>query len=300
MKPSRHEEKTRVIRVQYRSFTGILKQAEFAGKFLVAMVVFAVAGNLFVDWQNQSQSRSESHSGVERRWQHARIRADSAVKLMTRAQKEDTVFGTGWRGGPCTGHILPQPHVGLKTGLCLQDSPMGIRFADNVSAFPSGLNVATSFDKHLMRTYGEKLGAEFRAVGAHIALGPMTNLMRAHAAGRNWEGPGGDPYLAAVSASHIATGIQSQGVISTVKHFIANEQEHFRSDSSSNLDKRTLMEVYMAPFEACVRAGVAAVMCSYNRLNQVYTCANDDLVNNILKGPDIDFQGFVLTDWDAH
>ncbi|KAJ3074182.1 hypothetical protein HDU98_011934 [Podochytrium sp. JEL0797] len=231
-------------------------------------------------------------------WNGAIKRATRAAASLTREEKEDLVMGTGWRGGPCTGHILPLPKIAFH-GLCLQDSPMGVRYAANVTAFPSGVNVAATFDKTLMHEYGAAMGYEFRHVGANIQLGPMMNLFRAPEAGRNWEGPGADPYLASVSASQIVRGIQSQGVISTAKHFIANEQEHFRGVSSSNVDKKTLMEVYMAPFEACVRAGVAAIMCSYNRLNQVYTCANDELINDILKGPDIDFKGFVMTDWDA-
>ncbi|KAI9331324.1 glycoside hydrolase family 3 protein [Obelidium mucronatum] len=232
-------------------------------------------------------------------WDASISRAKLAVTKLTRSQKEDMVMGTGWKGGPCTGHILPQQHIDFH-GLCLQDSPMGVRFAANVTAFPSGVNVAATFDRNLMYEYGSAMGFEFRHVGANIQLGPMTNLFRAPAAGRNWEGPGGDPFLASISASQIVRGIQSHGVIATAKHFIANEQEHFRFDYSSNLDKKTLMEVYMQPFEACVRAGVASIMCSYNRLNQVYACANDELVNQILKGPEIDFKGFVMTDWDAH
>ncbi|KAJ3008484.1 UNVERIFIED_CONTAM: hypothetical protein HDU68_003096 [Siphonaria sp. JEL0065] len=175
---------------------------------------------------------------------------------------------------------------------------MGVQLTMNVTAFPSGLNVAATFDKNLMEEYGRAMGKEFRELGVNIQLGPAVNLMRAPAAGRNWEGPGGDPYLASISSSRIVRGIQSNGVIASVKHLIGNEQEIFRERASSNIDKRTLMEVYMAPFDACIKEGVGAIMCSYNKLNQVYTCANSELMD-IIKSPDLDFRGIVLTDWYA-
>ncbi|KAJ3052622.1 hypothetical protein HDU99_008136, partial [Rhizoclosmatium hyalinum] len=230
-------------------------------------------------------------------WFPATQRAIKAVKTLSRDQKLELIMGIGFTGGPCLGNTVTIESIGFK-GLCLQDSPMGVQLTDNVTAFPSGLNVAATFDKELMEQYGKAMGKEFRELGANIQLGPGLNLLRAPAGGRNWEGPGGDPYLASVSASLIVRGIQSNGVIATAKHLIANEQEHFRHSSSSNLDKRTLMEVYMAPFDACIREGVGAIMCSYNKLNQEYTCANSYLVNEIVKG-DLDFRGIVMTDWYA-
>ncbi|KAI9347214.1 glycoside hydrolase superfamily [Obelidium mucronatum] len=198
----------------------------------------------------------------------------------------------------CIGNIAKVDSIPGFNGLCLQDGSMGVTFTENVTAFPSGLNAAATFDRALILEYATALGAEFRYLGANVALGPMMNLVRAPTGGRNWEGPGGDPYLASVSASLIVRGIQSNGVIAAAKHFIANEQEHFRHTSSSNVDKRTLMELYLPPFEACVREGVGAVMCGYNKLNQVYACQNSDLIDGILK-KELGFRGFVVTDWGA-
>ncbi|KAI8619306.1 glycoside hydrolase family 3 protein [Chytriomyces sp. MP71] len=241
----------------------------------------------------RAPSLPESHP-----WHASTQRARAAVATLSRAEKLNTIMGTGYAGGPCLGNVPALPQVGFH-GLCLQDSPLGVRYVSNVTAFPAHINVAATFDAGLMERYGRAVGEEFRFHGVNVYLGPMMNLLRAPAAGRNWEGPGGDPYLAAVSASRIVRGVQAEGVIATAKHLIANEQEQFRITVSSNLDKRTLMEVYLPPFEACIAEGVGAIMCSYNRMNQVYTCADSELVNEIIRGPDIDFRGFVMTDWFA-
>ncbi|ORY38568.1 hypothetical protein BCR33DRAFT_758763 [Rhizoclosmatium globosum] len=232
----------------------------------------------------------------EDEWVVATNRAREIVTTLSIADKKKLVMGIG--RGNCVGNIQHVDTIPGFTGLCLQDGPTGVTFTENVTSFPSGLNAAATFDKTLILEYATAIGAEFRSLGVNVALGPMMNLIRAPAAGRNWEGPGGDPYLASIVASLLVRGIQSNGVIATAKHFIANEQEHFRYSSSSNVDKRTLMEVYAAPFEACVREGVGAVMCSYNRVNQVYACANSELVDGLLK-TELGFQGFVVTDWGA-
>ncbi|KAJ3386796.1 hypothetical protein HDU84_001298 [Entophlyctis sp. JEL0112] len=227
----------------------------------------------------------------------ATCRAQIDIARLTREEKLDLIMGIGWQGGPAIGNVAPIASIGFR-GLNLQDSPMGVSIANDVTAFPSGLNVASTFDKILMEQYGAAMGKEFRELGFSIQLGPAMNLMRAPAAGRNWEGPGGDPYLASVSASRIVRGIQSNGVIATAKHFIGNEQELFRTTSSSNIDKRTFMEVYFAPFEACVREGVGAIMGSYNKINQKHACSSP-IVNELLKS-DLDFRGIFMTDWYAN
>ncbi|KAJ3233923.1 hypothetical protein HDU81_001859 [Chytriomyces hyalinus] len=231
-------------------------------------------------------------------WFNATTRALSDLQKMTPDDKHAIIMGSGYGFGPCLGNVAPIPHLGFN-GLCLQDAPMGVRAVANVTAFPSGLNLAATFDKDLMRQYGEAMGSEFHELGVNIHLGPMINLMRAPAAGRNWEGPGADPFLAAISSAQIVKGVQSQGVIATAKHWIANEQETYRSTSSSNLDEKTLMEVYMLPFEHCIEAGVGAIMCGYNKLNQNYACADHESINRILRGPELDFRGIIMTDWYA-
>jgi len=141
------------------------------------------------------------------------------------------------------------------------------------------------------------MGSEFRAKGVHIALGPaMGPLGRMPAAGRNWEGFGSDPYLQGIASAEHIKGIQSQGVVATAKHLIGNEQEHFRQGPnaiSSNIDDRTLHEVYLWPFQDSVKAGVGAVMCSYNRVNNSAACQNSYLQNGILKD-ELGFQGFIM------
>ncbi|KAI8851757.1 glycosyl hydrolase family 3 C-terminal domain-containing protein [Chytridium lagenaria] len=200
-------------------------------------------------------SAPSSSTSFDHPWWNATERAKETVKGMTIEEKVTVVTGNGWQKGPCVGNIDAIPRIGFK-----------------------GINVAATFDKAIMLEHGESLGREFRDRGAHVALAPMMNLYR----------QGGDPYLSSISASLQVRGIQLHGVIATAKHLIANEQEHFRMLSSSNLDDRTLMEVYMMPFEACVEP-----------VNGVYACENSAVVNHVLKGRDIDFQGFVMTDWWA-
>lgn len=126
------------------------------------------------------------------------------------------------------------------------------------------------------------------------------------AGGRNWEGFGSDPVLQGVAAAQTIKGIQDEGVMATAKHYIGNEQEHFRqawewgipNAISSNIDDRALHEIYAWPFADSVKAGVASVMCSYNQVNSSYACANSKLLNGVLKD-ELGFQGFVQSDWLA-
>jgi beta-glucosidase len=127
--------------------------------------------------------------------------------------------------------------------------------------------------------------------------------------GSNWEGFSPDPYLAGWAMRETVKGVQDAGVIATAKHFILNEQEHFRGPGdvsgypllpamSSNLDDRTMHEIYLWPFAEAVRAGVGAIMCSYNQVNNSYACQNSKILNGLLKD-ELDFQGFVMSDWGA-
>ncbi|KAK4698909.1 beta-glucosidase, partial [Phenoliferia sp. Uapishka_3] len=235
-------------------------------------------------------------------WAAALVKAKAFVEDLTLAELINVTTGVGFGAGRCVGNTGTIARKGF-AGLCLEDSPTGVRPTDFASAFPAGLNSATTWDKILIWKRGAAMGAEYRGKGVNVALGPMMNLARAPAGGRIFEGAGGDPYLAGVVSAETVKGIQSQGVIACAKHFIGNEQDTYRgpggtTSESSNIDDRTLHEVYAWPFAASVEAGLGSVMCSYNRVNQTHSCQNSKLLNGILKD-ELDFQGFVVTDWLA-
>ncbi|RKU39899.1 hypothetical protein DL546_001793 [Coniochaeta pulveracea] len=228
------------------------------------------------------------------------------VSRMTLAEKVNVTTGTGWMMGLAVGTNGPAVHVGFPQ-LQLQDGPLGIRFADNISAFPAGITVGATWNKELMYARGKAHGEEARKKGINVLLGPCVGpLGRIPAGGRNWEGFGADPYLQGIAGAETVKGIQSEGVMATIKHFVGNEQEHFRQPwewglphaLSSNIDDRTLHELYAWPFGDAVKAGVASVMCSYNMVNNSYACGNSKLMNGVLKD-ELGFQGFVMSDWLA-
>lgn len=139
-------------------------------------------------------------------------------------------------------------------------------------------------------------------------LGPVAGpLGRTPWGGRNWEGFGADPYLSGIANAETVRGIQDAGVQATTKHYIGNEQETQRNPStaddgttiesvSTNIDDRTMHELYVFPFADAVRAGSASIMCSYNRLNGSYGCQNSKMLNGVLK-EELGFQGYVMSDW---
>ncbi|KAF9468334.1 glycoside hydrolase family 3 protein [Collybia nuda] len=200
--------------------------------------------------------------------------------------------------GRCVGNIPPiEPATGRGwAGLCLEDSPLGVRLADFVTSFPTGINTAATFNRSLIRTRGLFMGEEHKGKGVNVALGPMMNLARVAEGGRNFEGFGEDPFLAGEAAYETILGMQEGGVQACAKHFIDNEQEHARTTSSSNVDDRTQHEVYAHPFLRSVMAGVTSVMCSYNLINNTYACENDKTLNDVLKR-EFGFQGYVMSDW---
>ncbi|KAI1187052.1 glycoside hydrolase family 3 protein [Nemania serpens] len=244
-------------------------------------------------------------------WEQAYEKARAFVSQLTLPEKVNLTTGIGWESGQCVGETGSVPRLGLRR-LCLQDSPLGIRFGDFASAFTSGQTVAASFDRGLMYRRGQAMGQENKGKGINVVLGPVAGpLGRAPEGGRNWEGFSPDPYLTGVGIAETIKGIQDAGVIACAKHFILNEQEHFRQVGestgrgynisetlSSNIDDKTLHETYLWPFVDAVRAGVGAVMCSYQQVNNSYACQNSKILNGILKG-ELGFQGFVMSDWQA-
>lgn len=225
---------------------------------------------------------------------------------MSLVEKVNITTGTGWMMGPCVGNTGSAHGVGFPS-LCLQDGPLGIRFADQISAFPAGITTAATWDPGLFYERGLALGREARLKGIHVMLGPSMGPMGIMpAGGRNWEGFGPDPVLSGLASAETIRGIQRNGVMATAKHLVLNEQEHFRQANewgiphamSANIDDRSLREVYLWPFAESIRVNVASVMCSYQMVNNTYACENSKLLNGILKD-EMGFQGFVQSDWLA-
>ncbi|KAK3378429.1 glycoside hydrolase superfamily [Podospora didyma] len=245
------------------------------------------------------------HGGWLPSWTASYEKARALVSQMTLAEKTNITGGVGIYMGPCVGNTGSALRLGFPQ-LCLQDSALGVASADNVTAFPAGITTGATFDKALMYARGAALGQEFRGKGANVYLGPAVGpLGRKPLGGRNWEGFGSDPVLQAVGARQTIKGVQEQGVIATIKHFIGNEQEMYRMYNpfqpgySANIDDRTLHEIYLWPFAEGVHAGVGSVMTAYNAVNGSACSQNSYLINGILKD-ELGFQGFVMSDWLSH
>lgn len=234
-------------------------------------------------------------------WTAAYEKAQKVVANMTLAEKINLTTGTGELMGPCVGNTGSALRFGIPS-LCLQDSALGIAATDNGTAFPAGITVGATWNKALTYARGLALGAEARGKGVNIQLGPVVGpIGRKPRGGRNWEGFGADPVLQAWGGAETVKGIQANGVIATIKHFIGNEQEAYRMDIiphglmkaiSSNIDDRTLHELYSWPFAETIRAGVGAVMTSYNDVNGSASSQNSMMINGILKD-EFGFQGLV-------
>ncbi|KAK5175165.1 uncharacterized protein LTR77_000302 [Saxophila tyrrhenica] len=280
--------------------------------FVVTLILLLSAGGLWVykvavpdDGESEPWYPSPRGGTVDA-WKDAYEKAANLVGQMTLVEKVNITTGIGWSMGMCVGNTGPVDRLGFPS-LCLQDGPLGLRFADNATAWPAGITVGATWNKKLMYERGKGHGFEAKKKGIHVILGPsMGPLGRLPAGGRNWEGFGTDPVLQGIAAAETIKGIQDAGVIATAKHYVANEQEHFRqawewgipNAISSNIDDRALHEIYVWPFADSVRAGVGSVMCSYNQLNNSYACQNSKLMSGILKD-ELGFQGFVQSDWLA-
>ena len=232
-------------------------------------------------------------------WEEAHKKAKEKIKDFTVDEKLSLLYGIQnmqkTRENGCVGSIEPiQDKFG---GICLQDGPAGVRFSLSTQSWQAGINTASTFNKTLMYEVGKAQGKEFREKGINIALGPAMNFLRSPQGGRIWESYGDDPFLAGVAATQVIKGIQSNGVIACAKHYVGNDQETNRKNSSSNIQDQALWEIYIEPFyRSVVDAQVGSIMAAYNAVNDVYCVKNEILVKKYLKEM-IGFQGFVMTDW---
>lgn len=195
------------------------------------------------------------------------------------------------------GYIPGVPRLGIPE-LRLTDGPAGVRVNAHATAMPAPVALASSFDDRLARTFGQVIGHDGRALGQDVLLSPMTNIIRVPYAGRNFETFSEDPLLSSRMVSGEIAGVQSQGLIATVKHYAENNQEDNRMGVNVNVDEQTLRQIELPAFEAAVKAGAGAVMCSYNSVNGKHGCASDELLDSILK-EQWGFKGWVMSDWGA-
>jgi beta-glucosidase len=219
-------------------------------------------------------------------------RTDSLLKNMTLHEKLIYIGGTDWMFTKAIPRLdIPQ--------MKMSDGPQGLGTWENSTAYPCALSLAATWNRDLANRYGAALAQDCKARGVHVLLGPGVNIHRAPMCGRNFEYMGEDPYLAAETAVEYIKGLQANGVMGVVKHFAANFQEYDRNYISSDIDERTLNEIYFPAFRSAVqKANVGAVMTSYNLLNGVWTTLDSWLLKTVLR-EQWGFDGLVMSDWGS-
>ncbi len=248
-------------------------------RFVAILLILLAASMAF------GQSNASSRDAIDKH-------VESILGQMTLDEKIDYI------GGYKDFYVraIPRLHV---PELKMADGPLGVRNYGPSTAFPAGIAMAASWDTDLVNRVGTMIGKDARARGVHFLLGPGMNIYRAPMSGRNFEYFGEDPFLASRIAVADIEGIQSQGVIATAKHYMGNNQEWDRHRISSDIDERTMREIYLPAFEASVKeAHVGAIMDSYNLVNGVHVTQSGFLNTDVLR-KDWGFTGIVMSDWDA-
>jgi beta-glucosidase len=199
-------------------------------------------------------------------------------------------------------HTVAIKRLGIPA-LKMSDGPNGARGGGSLvggtkaACFPAGISLASTWNTDLVRRIGQALGQETRSKGAHVLLAPTVNIHRSPLNGRNFENYSEDPYLSARMAVAYINGVQSEGVGTSVKHYICNDSEFERNTINSEVDERTLREIYLPPFEAAIREAKSwTIMASYNLVNGVAASENPYLLTEILRD-EWGYDGLVVSDW---
>ncbi|AZP16248.1 glycoside hydrolase family 3 protein [Streptomyces aquilus] len=219
----------------------------------------------------------------------ARLTLDEKISLLHGATDPVSLGQAGYVPGVARLGIPP---------LRLADGPAGVRVTRHATALPAPVLLASAFDPELARRYGRVIGHEGRALGQDVLLSPMVNVIRTPYAGRNFETFSEDPLLSADLVAAEIEGIQTEGLVATVKHYALNNQEKDRMSIDVRVDEQTLHEVELRGFEAAVGIGTGAVMGAYNKVNGTFACENRTLLTDVLRGR-WGFDGWVMTDWFA-
>ncbi|KAJ3829611.1 beta-D-xylosidase/beta-D-glucosidase [Lentinula raphanica] len=247
-------------------------------------------------------------------WGKAFAKAKATVAKLTPEELFNLTVGLD---GRCVGNTAPVPRFNIPE-FCFGDGPAGVRAIQGVSQFPAELTTAATWDRDLMYRRNKAMGQEFYDQGVHIPLAPVTGgpLGRSPLEGRAWEGGFTDPYACGEASYQYVTALVDSGVASVAKHWVGYEQELYRNPHglqtkndtfpggtqlpvSSNIDDKTMHEVYMWAFAEAVRAGTTHIMCSYNQINNTHSCSNAKSLNGLLK-TELNFQGAIMSDWGAH
>jgi len=232
-------------------------------------------------------------------------RVSDLLGRMTPQEKAGMLAGSGWM------ESQPVARLGIPA-IRMADGPAGVRNWRGSSAitldpkskftstaFPAGITLASSWDVELAGMQGRAIAQEVKAKGRDMILGPTVNINRVPLWGRNFEGYGEDPYLAARLAVAWVRAVQAEGVIPSVKHFAANNQEFERHRIDEKIDPRTLNEIYFPAFRAAIQeAGAWAVMSAYNKVNGAWCAESPFLLSQTLQRR-WGFKGFVISDWGS-
>ena len=216
------------------------------------------------------------------------------LEQLTLDQKVALVTGASlWRTNPI-------PELGIPV-LKVSDGPNGVRGDGGASAasFPVGICMGATWNPDLIKTLGVAIAEEAKTKDVQVVLGPTINLHRTPLGGRNFECYAEDPILSGELAAAFTEGVQSQGVGACLKHFVCNDSEFERHTISVEVDEQTLREVYLLPFQIAIeQSSPWTIMSAYNRVNGVYACSHDELLNQVLK-KEWGFEGLVISDWFA-
>ena len=185
----------------------------------------------------------------------------------------------------------------------MSDGPNGVRGDGNSgkssACFPCAISIGSSWNLNLIKTLGEELASEAQLKDVDVLLGPTINIHRHPLGGRHFECFSEDPFLTGKIAIEYVKGVQSKNIAACLKHFVGNDTEFERYTVSSNIDERTLREIYLLPFEMAIKeANAKVVMSAYNKLNNIYCSSHENLLIEILKD-EWGFDGYVVSDWGA-
>lgn len=260
----------------------------------VSAVAYQPSAEEIATWPWLDQSKSPE--------QRAQLLVDamSEDQLVHMLHGYSSLIGTRLKPGgpPSIGYIRAIPELRIPA-LVMSDGPSGLRNGEKATALPAPITQAASFNKDLAYAYGKAIGQDAADRGQDLIFGPGFNLARNPQAGRTFEYFGEDPFLAGSMAAANTRGLQDTGVMATLKHYVANNQETNRTLNNSQVDDRTLHEIYEMPFRIAIQqAEPAAVMCAYNKINGKTACGSKETLIDDLR--DLHgFGGFVVTDYPA-